>query len=56
MINIAHVYCLECNYFQGIPCTQQCFDCPCNGCECRNPEDSMDDDVRPKYKEKDDIK
>ncbi len=51
-----HVYCVDCiNYINVESCmeddvgVQLCSDCPCDGCECRNPEDSMSIKIRPKY-------
>lgn len=52
-----HVYCTNCiNIDSVLKCieseTEDCSNCPCNGCECRNPEDSFPFIERPKYKEK----
>lgn len=50
------VYCTKCEYFD---CTdvntcnygsRKCKKCFCNGCECRDPEDSIDISIRKQYK------
>lgn len=56
-MEFTHVYCLDCKHFKGIDfdmginCDRICINCKCNGCECRDPEDSMLIEDRPNYKE-----
>ena len=56
MDRYTHVYCTHCVNFDAVleciesePKTIRCEDCPCMGCECRNPEDSYWFEVRFKY-------